>query len=113
METAFLPVYAKLPQPEEAEMLDLMKPGQMMYAENGFTLANEGYTHTKDIRLLQKAAAQNRLFIDIVALPGFSEMDQWLNKPEFPFGQWNNRLKLEAIKITQDGSVQGKTAVLS
>ena len=110
METAFLPVFAKLPQPEEAEMLELMKPGQMMYAENGFTLANEGYTHAKDMRLLQKAAAQNRLFIDIVSLPGFSEMDQWLNKPEFPFGQWNNRLKFEGIKITQDGSVQGKTA---
>ncbi len=110
METAFLPVFAKLPQPGEAEMLDLLKPGQMMYAENGFTLANEGYTHTKDIRLLQTAAAQNRLFIDIVSLPGFSEMDQWLNKPEFPFGRWNNRLKLQGIKITQDGSVQGKTA---
>lgn len=110
METAFIPVFAKLPQPAEAEMLDLLKPGQMMYAENGFTLANEGYTHTKDIRLLQLAAAQNRLFIDIVSLPGFTEMNQWLNKPEFPFGQWNKRLKLQAIKITQDGSVQGKTA---
>lgn len=110
METAFLPVFANLPQPAEAEMLDLLRPGQMMYAENGFTLANEGYTHAKDIRLLQVAAAQNRLFIDVVALPGFSEMDQWLNKPEFPFGQWNNRLKLQGIKITQDGSVQGKTA---
>ncbi len=110
METAFLPVFSNLPQPGEAEMLDLLKPGQMMYAENGFTLANEGFTHTKDIRLLQKAAAEKRLFIDIVALPGFSEMDQWMNKPEFPFGQWDNRLKLEGIKITQDGSVQGKTA---
>lgn len=110
METAFLPVAAKLPQPEEAKMLDLFKPGQMMYAENGFTLANEGFTHTKDIRLLQKAAAQNLLFIDIAALPGFSEIDQWLNKPEFPFGQWSNRLKLQGIKIPQDGSVQGKTA---
>lgn len=110
METAFLPVFAKLPQPSEAELLDLLKPGQMMYAENGFTLANEGYTHTKDIRFLQKAAAEKRLFIDIIALPGFSEIDQWLSKPEFPFGQWNNGLKLQGIKITQDGSVQGKTA---
>jgi predicted amidohydrolase YtcJ len=110
METAFLPVFARLPQPAQAEMLDLLKPGQMMYAENGFTVATEGYTHAKDIRLLQTAAAQKRLFIDIVSLPGFSEMDQWLNKPEFPFGQWSNRLKLQGVKITQDGSVQGKTA---
>jgi len=110
MEAAFLPVFAKMPKPGEADMLELLKPGQMMYAENGYTLANEGYTRAKDIRLLQKAAAQHRLFIDVVALPGFSEMDQWLNKPEFPFGQWNNGLKLQGIKITQDGSVQGKTA---
>lgn len=110
METAFLPVFGKLPQPGETDMLQLLEPGQMMYASNGYTLATEGYTHAKDIRFLQKAAAQNRLFIDVVALPGFSEMDQWLNKPEFPFGQWNNRLKLQGIKITQDGSVQGKTA---
>ncbi len=110
METAFLPIFAKLPQPSEAEMLELLKPGQMTYAQHGFTLANEGFTHTKDIRFLQKAAAEKRLFIDIVSLPGFSEMDQWSNKPEFPFGQWNSRLKLQGIKITQDGSVQGKTA---
>ena len=110
MEMAFLPVFGKLPQPSEAEMLELLRPGQMMYARHGYTLANEGYTHAKDIRFLQKAAAENRLFIDIVSLPGFSEMDQWLNKPEFPFGKWQGRLKLQGMKITQDGSVQGKTA---
>jgi len=110
METAFLPVFAKMPQPDQAEMLELMKPGQMTYASNGYTLANEGYTHVKDLRLLQKAAAQGRLFIDVVALPGFTEMDQWLGKPEFPFGTWNGRLKLQGIKITQDGSPQGRTA---
>ncbi len=110
METAFLPVFNKMPQPGEAEMLELLKPGQMMYAGNGYTLANDGFTHTKDIRLLQKAAAQGRLFIDIAVLPAFPEMNEWLGKPEFPFGQWNNRLKLQGLKITQDGSVQGKTA---
>jgi predicted amidohydrolase YtcJ len=110
METAFLPVFAKLPQPSEPERLELMKPGQMMYAANGFTTANEGYTHAADLRFLQKAGAENRLFIDIIALPGFTEMDQWYDKPEFPFGTWHNRLKLQGIKITQDGSVQGKTA---
>jgi predicted amidohydrolase YtcJ len=38
-------------------------------------------------------------------------MDQWMGKPEFPFGQWNGRVKLQGIKITQDGSVQGKTGL--
>lgn len=110
METAFLPVFSNLPQPGEEARLELLKPGQMMYAEHGYTLANDGFTHAKDIHFLQKAAAQGRLFIDVVLLPAFSEMDQWLGKPEFPFGQWHDRLKLQGLKITQDGSVQGKTA---
>lgn len=110
METAFLPVFSNLPQPGEEARLELLKPGQMMYAENGYTLANDGFSHAKDIRFLQKAAAQGRLFIDVVVLPAFPEMDQWLGKPEFPFGEWHDRLKLQGLKITQDGSVQGKTA---
>ncbi|MCM2312034.1 MAG: amidohydrolase [Steroidobacteraceae bacterium] len=110
METAFLPVFSRLPQPGEEARLELLKPGQMMYAEHGYTLANDGFTHAKDISFLQKAAAQGRLFIDVVVLPAFSEMDQWLGKPEFPFGEWHDRLKLQGLKITQDGSVQGKTA---
>lgn len=110
METAFLPVFSNLPQPGEEQRLELLKPGQMMYAENGYTLANDGFTHAKDIRFLQRAAAQGRLFIDVVVLPAFSDMDQWLGKSEFPFGEWHDRLKLQGLKITQDGSVQGKTA---
>ena len=35
METAYIPVFAKLPQPSEDEMLELMKPAQMMYTSNG------------------------------------------------------------------------------
>jgi predicted amidohydrolase YtcJ len=48
--------------------------------------------------------------LDIVAWPGFTEIAGWLDKPEFPFNQWNNRLKLGGLKITLDGSPQGKTA---
>lgn len=110
METAFLPVFANLPQPGEAERLDLLEPGQLMYAAHGYTLANDGFSHTRDIRFLQKAAAQGRLFIDVVLLPAFPDMREWLGQPEFPFGEWRDRLKLQGLKITQDGSVQGKTA---
>lgn len=110
METAFLPVFANLPKPDEAVMLALLEPGQMMYAAHGYTLANDGFSHTRDIRFLQKAAAQGRLFIDVVLLPAFPDMREWLGQPEFPFGEWHGRLKLQGLKITQDGSVQGKTA---
>ena len=113
MEMAYIPIFAKLPQPGEAEMLDLMKPAQMMYASEGYTQAVEGFTHASDLDFLMKAAQEKRFFIDIVALPGFTEMDKWFDNPNYKFGEYNNRLKLQACKITLDGSPQGKTALVS
>ena len=113
METAYIPIFAKLPQPSESEMLDLMKPAQMMYTSNGYTQAIEGFSHTSDVDFLMKAASQERNFIDILALPAFTEMDKWFNNPKYPFGVYNNKLKLQACKITLDGSPQGKTALVS
>jgi len=113
METAYIPIFAKLPQASESEMLDLMKPAQMMYTSNGYTQAIEGFSHTSDVDFLMKAASQERNFIDILALPAFTEMDKWFNNPKYPFGVYNNKLKLQACKITLDGSPQGKTALVS
>ena len=113
METAYIPIFAKLPQPSQSEMLDLMKPAQMMYTSNGYTQAIEGFSHTSDIDFLMKAASQERNFIDILALPAFTEMEQWFNNPKYPFGAYNNKFKLQACKITLDGSPQGKTALVS
>ena len=110
METAFLPIFANLPQPSEADMLELMKPAQMMYASEGYTHAQEGFTSTEQMDFLLKAAKQQRIFLDIVSLPGFTEMDKWMNKPQYVFGEYNNHFKLQGIKFTQDGSPQGKTA---
>ncbi len=113
MEMAYLPVFGNLPQPSESELLDLMKPAQMMYAANGYTHAMEGFTHIKDMDLLKKAAKEKRLFIDLVSLPGFNEMDQWLNNPDYPFGEYHNRLKFGGGKFTLDGSPQGRTAYMT
>ena len=90
MEMAYIPVFAKLPQPSEEEMLDLTKPAQMMYAENGYTQAIEGFSHAEDLDFLMKAAEQERLFLDILALPGFTEMDKWFGNPKYRFGSYNN-----------------------
>ena len=113
MEMAYIPVFAKLPKPSEAEMLGLMKPAQMMYASEGYTQAVEGFTHVEDLDFLIKAAQQERNFIDILALPGFTEMDGWLDNPKYKFGIYNKKFKIQAAKITLDGSPQAKTALVS
>jgi len=113
METAYLPVFESLPQPSEAELLELMKPAQMTYASDGYTHAQEGFTHVKDLDFLIKAASEGRIFLDIASLPGFTELPQVMNNPTYKFGEYNNGLKLEGIKFTQDGSPQGKTAFVT
>jgi len=91
----------------------LMKAAQMQYVSNGYTHAVEGFTHIKDMNTLKRAAKEGRFFIDIASLPGFTEMDKWLNNPEYPFGEYNNRLKFQGGKFTLDGSPQGLTAYMA
>ncbi len=111
METAFLPVFANLPKPSEAELLELFLGGQEIYVAAGITTAQEGATHGPELELLQKAAAQKRLFIDVVAYPFITEAKRIIQKnPPDTFGKYHNGLKLGGIKITSDGSPQGKTA---
>ena len=113
MEMAYLPIFGKLPQPSEDEMMQLMLPAQMEYARNGYTHAVEGFTHIKDMNTLKRAAKEKRLFIDIVSLPGFNEMDKWLKNPDYKFGEYNNHLKFQGGKFTLDGSPQGLTAYMT
>ncbi len=113
METAYLPVFENLPRPSESELLELMKPAQMMYASEGYTHAQEGFTHLKDVHFLMKAAEQGRIFLDIISLPGFAEAPLFLNNPKYVFGKYDNGFKLQGIKFTQDGSPQGRTAYVT
>ncbi len=113
MEMAYMPVFDKLPQPTGQALMDLMKPAQMMYTENGYATAVEGYTHIRDMNTLLDADRDGLFFIDIVSLPGFTEMNEWLNNPYYRFGEYYNHLKFEGGKFTLDGSPQGLTAYMS
>jgi len=113
MEMAYIPVYEKLPQPDEAQMLALMGQAQQEYTSNGYTQAVEGFTHTKHIDFLMKAAKQGKNIIDIVSLPAFTEVDVWFDNPKYKFGEYQNKFKIHACKITLDGSPQGKTAFVT
>ncbi len=125
MEMAFLPIFAKVPQPAEAELLDLLKPAQQIYASKGVTTAQEGATHADELAFLRKAAEQKRLYIDLVSLPFIAEVPKIFQEylsvgtdgkpvvigdPSLEFGVYKNRLKLGGVKFVLDGSPQGRTA---
>lgn len=111
METAFLPVFSALPKPTPEQEVEWSIAGQELYAAAGITTAHEGLTHASDIAVLQRAAAGGATLIDVVAYPFILELDEVLqdNPPE-TFGIYHNGVKLGGVKITLDGSPQGRTA---
>jgi predicted amidohydrolase YtcJ len=110
METAFLPIFASLPAPTPTQEVEWSKAGQMLYAAAGITTAHEGATHAKDLALMQRAAAGGATLIDVVAYPFILDLNAVLedNPPE-SFGHYVNRVKLGGVKVTLDGSPQGRT----
>jgi predicted amidohydrolase YtcJ len=111
METAYLPIFSSLPQPTREQEIEWSWAGQMLYAAAGITIAHEGATHAHELEVMKRAAAGGANIIDIVVYPFIIELDEVLkNNPAESFGKYANRLKIGGVKITIDGSPQGKTA---
>lgn len=111
METGYLKAYANLPIPNESNEMEAAAGGQQLYAAAGITTAQEGATHLNQLDQLQRIAAKDALYIDVVSFAFMTDLDKILAKyPPATFGTYRNRLKLGGCKIVSDGSPQGKTA---
>ncbi len=111
MEMAWLPVFANLPKPRPDQELAWSLAGQKLYAEAGITTAHEGATHAADLKVMQRAAKSGRYLIDVVAMPFIPDLQAVLtDNPRSEWGKYVNRLKIGGVKITIDGSPQGRTA---
>ena len=111
METAFLPIFGQLPKPSPDEQMAALVEGQKIFAAAGVTTAQEGATHIPDLQILQRGAKEGKLFIDVIAYPFITEFEHVLRtNPAETFMKYNGRLKLGGIKVTIDGSPQGRTA---
>lgn len=111
METAYLPVVARAESMTPEQEIAWSKAGQMLYAEAGITTAHEGATHLAQLETIQRASAAGANIIDIVAFPFITDLDDIIERfPVSGWGNYNNRFKIGGVKITGDGSPQGKTA---
>jgi predicted amidohydrolase YtcJ len=111
METAYLPIYASLPKPTPAQEIEWSKAGQRLYAQHGLTTAHDGATLATDLDAMKRAAAGGATLIDIIVYPFITDLDAILKKyPTQSWGKYDNRLKIGGVKITIDGSPQGRTA---
>lgn len=111
METAFLPVVEQSESMTAQQEIQWSGDGQRLYAQAGVTTAHEGATHLPQFQTIRRASQAGGNIIDIVAFPFITEVDRIL--AEFPLDQWGkyqNRFKVGGVKITLDGSPQGRTA---
>jgi predicted amidohydrolase YtcJ len=114
LENAFFAAAAKFPQPSAEKMLDGLRPAQLHYAANGYTTIQDGLTSAPSLALLQRAAAEDRLFLDVVALPDARTFANIVGKPGIVFGGgYQKHLKLGGVKSIVDGSAQARTAFFS
>lgn len=111
-EAAMMAAFERLPRPELDKQIEGLIAAQDIYARNGLTTAQDGATMPEGWELLQQAARQGKLFIDIHALP--LAMAKWKNLEALPFNApYANHLRAAGVKIIGDGSPQGRTAWLS
>ncbi|GMU51941.1 MAG: hypothetical protein AMXMBFR33_10870 [Candidatus Xenobia bacterium] len=110
-ETAFLPIFPRIPKPGPEELLERMQAAQAIYASAGITTAVEGATSAPDLALLVKGAAQGRLYLDVVSNILVTELEEVLKEhPVETFGRYQNRLKLRGVKTFADGVPMSRTA---
>ena len=114
METAFLPVFEKTPPLTPEQEIEGTKAAHRMYAEAGITTAQEGATHLPQLQTIKRAAAAGANSIDVIAYPFITDLDKVV--AEYPVAQWgkyDQRVKIGGVKITIDGSPQGRTAAFT
>ena len=111
METAFLPVMEQSEPMTAQQEIEWSRAGQMLYAEAGITTAHEGATHLPQLQSMMRASEAGANIIDVVAYPFITDADKVLAEvPVTEWGKYKNRFKIGGIKITLDGSPQGRTA---
>ena len=93
----------------EKAMMTFLKSGQDMAMSYGYTTAQEGRAMPNTHAFLEEVAKQELLKIDIVSYIDYSVADSLL-RTEWYSPSYKNHYRIGGMKITLDGSPQGRTA---
>jgi predicted amidohydrolase YtcJ len=98
--------------------LELFGQGMQSFARFGYTTAQEGRAFAPTVATAEAKAAQSLLLIDVALYVDYTSKDL-LDTSEYYTGSgydgiaYKNGLRIAGLKLTIDGSPQGKTAWLS
>lgn len=111
MEMAYLPVVEQSEKMTPDQEIERSRAGQMLYAEAGITTAQEGSTQLAHLQTMRRATVAGVNLIDVVAYPFITDLEKVLaDLPLEKWGKYDRRFKVGGVKITMDGSPQGRTA---
>jgi predicted amidohydrolase YtcJ len=131
-EKAVYPILPLVTRQSPDEQLRTFDAVQKWYASHGITTTQDGLSNPVNMGLLQQAAAQHRLILDIVSYPmwtlfdgvrrGEQKLEDVENHPPAvgdsaqerrKVGLYQNGWRIGGIKVSGDGSPQGKTAYMT
>lgn len=107
----FALLYKIIPPFTVKENVAAMKAAEMQYLSNGFTTIQDGKTDPTTLGLMAQYAADGGFTADVVVYADVAGMTDHtvLNGP-LHSGEYVNRFRIGGVKLTFDGSPQGKTA---
>lgn len=112
-ETAGVMVMFKLFSKFDSSMsANMVKAGVQAYKEFGFTTVQEGAATPSMVQAYKDMARAGDLDVDVAAYPVLLASRELMDK-QGTSDSYSGHFRIAGIKITQDGSPQGKTAYLS
>lgn len=103
--------YKLLPKTTARQGLAMMAAAQKIYMANGYTTVQDGKTDGASLAMLQGAANAGLLRIDVVSYPDLITLfDKPVLHGPLMGRAYHDHLRLGGVKLTFDGSPQGKTA---
>lgn len=108
-ELAAIPYVLKILQPSSKEAADIFfEGGQNMALSYGYTTAQEGRAMQNHEGLVE-AAEKNALKLDVVSYIDYMFVDKYMGS-EWNSKSYKNHYRIGGMKLTLDGSPQGRTA---
>jgi predicted amidohydrolase YtcJ len=101
-------IYAALANAGPEARESMLIAGTELMASFGYTTAQEGRADPQSMDTMARVAARGELAIDLVSYPDILTMDS-----VEPSLEYRNRYRIGGVKLTIDGSPQGKTAWLA
>jgi predicted amidohydrolase YtcJ len=107
----FMIFYKLIPDFTEEDLVQLYKAGEYSYISNGFTTVQEGKTDLATLDVLPKMAESVGFDIDIISYPDIAAIgDAKILHGKLMSRDYTHGFRMGGVKLTFDGSPQGKTA---